>query len=72
MNNQYQGRDNIQPNQRLNLGLKTLGNICGIENNLNTYHLGYVIGPRINAAGRIKHAKHALELLICNNDIDKL
>jgi single-stranded-DNA-specific exonuclease len=30
---------------------------------LDTYHLGYVIGPRLNAAGRIKHAKKALDLL---------
>ena len=31
--------------------------------NLNTYHIGFVIGPCINACGRLDTAKRALELL---------
>ncbi len=53
--------------KRLNLGLKTLGNICGIENNLNTYHLGYIIGPRINAGGRVGKCSHGANLLLSKN-----
>ena len=34
-----------------NLGLKTLLDICKIESSPSIYHLGYLIGPRINAGG---------------------
>ena len=37
--------------QKKNLGLKTLLDICNIETTPNTYHLGYILGPRINAGG---------------------
>ena len=49
---------------QLNLGLKTLKNVCGIENNITTYHLGYVIGPRINAGGRVGKCSHGANLLL--------
>ena len=51
-------------NKKLNLGLKTLKNICGIESSLNTYHLGYVLGPRINAGGRVGKCSHGANLLL--------
>ena len=35
--------------------------------NLNTYHIGFVIGPCINAGGRLDTAKRALELLNASN-----
>ena len=47
-----------------NLGLKTLIDICKIENNPNIYHLGYVIGPRINAGGRVGKSSHGVNLLL--------
>ena len=47
-----------------NLGLKTLKNICGIESNLTTYHLGYILGPRINAGGRVGKCSHGANLLL--------
>ena len=50
-----------------NPGLKTLKNICGIETNLNTYHLGYVLGPRINAGGRVGKCSHGANLLTSKN-----
>ena len=49
---------------KLNLGLKTLKNVCGIESNITTYHLGYVIGPRINAGGRVGKCSHGANLLL--------
>ena len=35
-----------------NLGLKTLLDICKIESKPSIYHLGFLLGPRINAGGR--------------------
>ena len=44
--------------------MKTLKNICGIESNLSTYHLGYILGPRINAGGRVGRCSHGANLLL--------
>lgn len=50
-------------------GLISLYAISGITDptTLETYHLGFVIGPRINAAGRLGHAIEALRLLATKN-----
>ena len=50
-----------------NLGLKTLLDICKIETNPSIYHLGYVIGPRINAGGRVGKCSHGANLLLNSN-----
>ncbi len=50
-----------------NLGLKTLKNICGIENHITPYHLGYVLGPRINAGGRVGKCSHGANLFLNKN-----
>ena len=47
-----------------NLGIKTLLDICKVENNPSTYHLGYVLGPRINAGGRVGKCSHGANLLL--------
>ena len=47
-----------------NVGLKTLIDICKIENNLTTRDLGYAIGPRINAGGRVGKCSHGANLLL--------
>ncbi len=49
--------------KRLNLGLKTLYDLCKIESQPTTYHLGYILGPRINAGGRVGKSSHGAELL---------
>ena len=52
-----------------NLGLKALINTCGIElTDLNAYHLGFIIAPRINAAGRLKDANIVVELLTTTDE----
>ncbi len=50
-----------------NLGLKTLIDICKIESNPSIYHLGYILGPRINAGGRVGKCSHGANLLINSN-----
>ena len=49
---------------RKNLGLKTLYDICKIQSQPSTYDLGFKIGPRINAGGRLGKSSHGAELLI--------
>ena len=53
-----------------NLGLKTLFDICGIESRPNIYHIGYMLGPRINAGGRVGKSSHGANLLLNNNPKD--
>lgn len=37
---------------------------------VNSYHVGYILGPRLNAKGRLEHAVDALRLL-CTKDVVK-
>ena len=53
--------------KRSNLGLKTLYDLCKIETQPTTYHLGYVLGPRINAGGRVGKSSHGANLLISDD-----
>ena len=53
-----------------NLGIKTLLDICKIETNPTIYHLGFMLGPRINAGGRVGKCSHGANLLL-NKDPKK-
>ncbi len=53
-----------------NLGLKTLFDICDIQSKPNVYHIGYQLGPRINAGGRVGKSSHGANLLISDNPKD--
>ncbi len=44
-------------------GLKALKDIAGIKNELDISGIVFTLGPRINAAGRVAHARGAVELL---------
>ncbi len=53
--------------QSSNLGIKSLLEITSLkEKEVTSGHIGFVIGPRINAGGRIGLAKHGVELFISN------
>ena len=53
--------------KRSNLGLKTLYDLCKIESEPTAFDLGYKLGPRINAGGRLGKSSHGVELLISND-----
>ena len=45
-------------------GLKALMAVGGVQPaDIKAFHLGFVLGPRLNAAGRLEHANQSLELL---------
>jgi len=50
-----------------NLGLKTLIEVCNIEKNITAHELGYVLGPRINAGGRVGKSSYGASLLLNQN-----
>lgn len=55
-------------NKTTNLGLLALMNECSIPfGNIGSFEIGYMIGPRLNAMGRLEHAIDSLRLL-CTKD----
>ncbi len=56
-------------NSTTNLGLQELIRECELtEKTLSVYHLGFIIGPCINASGRLDSAKRGLELLLSDDE----
>lgn len=55
-------------NGRSRPGLRALAEVAGASGELGAYHVGFVLGPRLNAAGRLGHAEAALELLLSGQD----
>src|SRR5690606_35357240 len=53
-------------------GLKALKDIAGARNELDITGVVFSLGPRINAAGRIAHARAAVELLIAETEDEAL
>ncbi len=53
--------------RRENLGLAALADVAGLKRKPDPYSLGFVLGPRINAAGRVGHAHMAFDLLMAHD-----
>jgi len=49
-------------------GLKALIELSGSKNELDISNVVFTLGPRINAAGRVSHARFAVELLIAKTE----
>ncbi|ADE30055.1 single-stranded-DNA-specific exonuclease RecJ [Rickettsia prowazekii] len=60
--------------QRQNIGIKTLYDIAGLDEIPQCYHLGFILGPRINAGGRVGKSNLGANLLAtnCHNEANKL
>ena len=51
-----------------NIGLNELRKVTGIEDKeISSYHLGFIIGPCINASGRLDNASKGVNLLLADN-----
>jgi len=55
---------------RTNPGLSALSDVCQLTSKPSTYDLGFLLGPRINAGGRIGNSKLGVELLIAQTEIE--
>jgi len=65
----YKGLEQISRTK--NIGLNALIKISGLEGKkINTGNVGFIIAPRINAAGRIGSALRAVELFMTDNRYD--
>lgn len=53
--------------QRKNVGLTVLSDKSGLEQAPTAFHLGFVLGPRINAGGRVGDADIGNRLLCCQD-----
>ncbi len=61
----YYGLKQLNKNPRP--GLLALINIAGFKTDLTVSNVVFGLGPRINAAGRIEHAKGAVEMLLAQD-----
>ena len=58
-------------NNTSNVGLRALFKETGLEDKeITVYSLGFVIGPSINASGRLEQAEWALKMLLSNDEIE--
>lgn len=57
-------------NRTQNLGIKSLIDNTNIKDEINEYHLGFILGPRINAGGRIGNASLGVKLLTSDNVVE--
>ncbi len=56
-------------NKTKNYGLRALLRATKLDTKqISPFHIGFVIGPRINAAGRMDSAHEALDLFLCKDD----
>ena len=53
-----------------NVGINALARQINIEEAINTYHLGYLLGPRVNACGRVGKSDLGMQLLSSHDPIE--
>ncbi|MDO4712853.1 MAG: single-stranded-DNA-specific exonuclease RecJ [Candidatus Saccharibacteria bacterium] len=69
--NVYWGLEVLKKQRRT--GLKALMAVSGVEpEKVNARSLGFGLGPRMNAAGRLETAQHALDMLVASDGLAAL
>ncbi|MFP4090238.1 MAG: single-stranded-DNA-specific exonuclease RecJ [Cyclobacteriaceae bacterium] len=58
----------IRLNESPRPGLKALANLAALKSEINVENIVFGFAPRINAAGRMEHAKAAVQLLLAENE----
>ncbi|MEJ6402473.1 single-stranded-DNA-specific exonuclease RecJ [Yoonia sp. 2307UL14-13] len=53
--------------RRQRIGLTALADVAGLDQSPTSYHLGFLLGPRVNAGGRIGQADLGARLLACDD-----
>lgn len=56
--------------RRENVGIRALASVARIEQRPEAYHLGFVLGPRVNAAGRVGEADLGARLLSTEDEVE--
>ena len=56
--------------QRKNLGLREICDLAGLDEEPSAYHLGFVIGPRINAGGRVGKSDLGAKILSSDDEVE--
>lgn len=55
------------------VGLRSLSEVSGVDlKNINSRHIGFKLGPRMNASGRLETAQYAFDLLVSKNIEDAI
>ncbi|HEX4113717.1 MAG TPA: single-stranded-DNA-specific exonuclease RecJ [Stellaceae bacterium] len=56
--------------RRNNVGLAALADVAGVTERLDAYHAGFVLGPRVNAGGRVGEAELGARLLASDDPVE--
>ncbi len=59
------GLEKIASTRRV--GLRALKTAAGLDGHIEAHHIGFRLGPRLNASGRLDHAQASLDLLLCED-----
>ncbi|MDP3897436.1 MAG: DHH family phosphoesterase, partial [Mesorhizobium sp.] len=70
LNRAYVVKGLLQARKMTNPGIGALARVSRIGEPLNAYHFGFMIGPRINAGGRIGDAGLGSRLLACDDPVE--
>ncbi|MCZ6604209.1 MAG: single-stranded-DNA-specific exonuclease RecJ, partial [Alphaproteobacteria bacterium] len=57
-------------NRRGNIGLAALSDVAGVNERPTAYHLGFMLGPRVNAGGRVGEAGLGAQLLMSRDEAE--